>query len=125
MNYATRTQLQNLTGTSLDDGILSEIIDQADREIKSRLNLAEISSPSSDDVLTAASLNLSIAGILTRMRIDGSKPGRNLKIGDISASDDVDAAITEYTKRAWAAVDSYILTHGIYDRYRWLIRKVN
>ncbi len=125
MSFASITELTNLTGSTLSSTVLTEIIGQADREIVARLALAEIGAPGSDDKLKAASLNLSIAGVLTRMRLDGSKPGRSLKIGDISASDDVDAAIAEYTKKAWAAVDSYILTHGTYDRYRFMVRKVN
>lgn len=124
MGYASTTELTNLTGTSLASGVLTEIITQSDREINARLALAEISAPSSDDKLKSASLNLSIAGVLTRMRLDGSKPAK-AKIGDIWFEDDIDKAIAELVKRAWAAVDSYILTHGTYDRYRFLVRKVN
>lgn len=124
MSYCSETELINLTGSMLSSTVLTEIINQADREIKTKLAQTEISAPASDDKLKAASLNLSIVGILTRMRLDGSKPG-SLRIGDISVGDNLDAAIAEFMGRAWASVESYIKTHGTYDRYRWMIRKTN
>lgn len=124
MSYCTNAELTLLTGTGLSTTIQDAIIAEADREINARLALAEISAPGSDDKLKSASLNLSIVGVLTRMRLDGSKPA-SIRIGDISASDDIDTAISELQKKAWAAVDSYILTHGTYDRSKWYVRKVN
>lgn len=123
MSYATRTELAALTGTSLDDAILSEILDQADREVNARLALAGISAPASDDTLKAASLNLSIAGVLTRTGLDGSHPS-GITIGDISVSDNPDTAKVDLRTKANELIDSYIKTHGTYDRYRWTIRKI-
>ncbi len=122
MSLASRTELAALTGSSLDDAILQEILDQADREISARLALAEISAPSANDTLKAASLNLSIAGVLTRTRLDGSHPS-SISVGDISVSDNLDTAILEFKTRSNELIDSYIKTHGIYDRYRFMIRK--
>ncbi len=124
MSLCSRTELTALTGTEYDDAIQQEIIDQSDREIKARLALAEISAPSSDDKLKVASLNLSIAGVLTRMRLDGSRPS-SLRIGDITITDNLDSAIVEFKNKANEMITSYILTHGTYDRYRWMIWKVN
>jgi len=122
--YCSGDELTNLTGTSLSTTIKNAIIDQADREIKARLTLADISAPASDDTLKAASLNLSKAGIITYDRISGAKTS-SIKVGDISMSDDLDVVITELTDKAWQSVDSYIKSHGTHTRDKWYFRKVN
>ena len=124
MAYCTNAELTALTGTSLSTDIQGAIIAQADREINARLALAGLSASASDDTLKAASLNLSIAGVMTRLRADGSKPS-SLKVGDISMGDNIDAAITELKTRADESITAYIRSNGTYSRDRWYIRKVN
>ena len=124
MAYCTNAELTSLTGTSLTTAVQDAIIDQSDREIKARLALADISAPASDDTLKAASLNLSIAGVFTRLRADGSKPS-SLKVGDISMGDNIDAAISELKNRAWESVTAYIRSNGVQSRDKWYLRKVN
>ena len=122
--YCSTDELTNLTGTSLSITVQNAIIDQADREIKARLALANISAPASNDTLKAASLNLSIAGIYTRLRADGSKSS-SLKVGDISMGDDIDAVIAELKTRADDSITAYIKSNGTLSRDKWYIRKVN
>lgn len=124
MAYCTNAELTALTGTSLSTDILDAIIAQADREINARLSRADISAPASDDILKAASLNISKAGIITHDRMSGAKTS-SIKVGDISMSDNFDAAISSLYAKAWESVDSYIKSNGVYSRDRWYLKKVN
>ena len=127
--YLEKTELFGSKKTHrMTETILKELVrqamHQADREIKARLALADITAPASDDTLKAASLNLSIAGVFTRLRADGSKPS-SLKVGDISMGDNIDAAISELKNRAWESVTAYIRSNGVQSRDKWYLRKVN
>lgn len=124
MAYCTNAELTLLTGTSLSTTIQDAIIAQADREIDARIVRAGLTAPASDDTLKAASLNISKAGIITHDRMSGAKTS-SIKVGEISMSDNLDAAITELYDNAWESVDSYIKTNGTYSRDRWYVRKVN
>lgn len=124
MALCTTAELINLTGTTYSTTILDEIIAQADRTISSWLSFAGISLPGSDDGLKSASVNLSICGIITRMRLDGTNPA-SLRIGDISTSDDLDTAITALIDKARESAQAYIKSHGSGDRARYYLRKVN
>ena len=124
MVYCTNTELTALTGTSLSTDIQDAIIAQADREINARIRRAGLSTPASDDTLKAASLNISKAGIITHDRMSGAKTS-SIKVGDISMSDNLDAAISSLYTKAWESVDSYIKSNGVYSRDRWYLKKVN
>ena len=124
MAYCTNTELTSLTGTGLSTDIQDAIISQADREINARLENAGIGIPSSDDSLKSASLNLSKVGIITYDRMKGNRPS-DLKVGEISMSDNLDAAIKKLTEMAWESVDSYISSHGTSTRDKQYLRKVN
>lgn len=123
MSYCTTADLVNLTGSTLASSVLQEIIDQADRQIKAALDDAGIGAPSSDDKLKTASLYLSCSILMTRMRLDGSKPS-SFRLGDFAISDNIDEAGKQLAAESASLVLAYIRTHGQYDRYRWLIRKV-
>ena len=124
MAYCTNTELTSLTGTSLSTDIQDAIIAQADREINARIARADLTAPASDDILKAASLNISKAGIITHDRMSGAKTS-SIKVGDISMSDNLDAAISSLYAKAWESVDSYIKSNGVHSRNRWYLKKVN
>jgi len=122
MSFCTITEIVNLTGTNLSSTILQEIIDQSDRTIKACLNKKGISVPSSDDILKAASINLSLIGVWRRTQQDGSLP-ESLSLGDISLGNNVEEIVKKFRDEALELIKSYILTHGSYDHYRFYVRK--
>ncbi len=124
MSLCTTDELIALTGTTYPTATLTAIIAQADRTVKSWLSFAGLSLPDSDDDLKTASLNLSICGLLTRMRLDGTKPSQ-IRIGDLSISEYTEDAITALTDNARNFAHAYILSHGSDDRARYYLRKVN
>jgi len=66
MAYCTNSELTLITGTTLSTSIQNAIIDQSDREIKTRIRTEGLTPPiSDDDDLKTASLELSKAGIIT------------------------------------------------------------
>lgn len=97
MSYCSTAELVNLTGSTASATILQEVIDEADRQIDARLALAGLTG--SGGAIKSASMHLSIAGLLTRMRMDGEKPG-SLSIPGLSMSDNIDAAIAEHRSSA-------------------------
>lgn len=120
MAYSTATELKALTGATLADADLEAIIDQADRTIDAKLRIAGITGANPAD-LKAASLEYSIAGLLTRYRLDGTKPA-SLSVGGLSMSDNIDSAIDEHLKKGDA------ILNGIVKRnrsYRQIVRVVN
>lgn len=124
MSHCTRTELANLTGSSLNDAVLQEIIDQADRQINGRLLRMGVSVPTSDDTLKAASLNLSKIGVLTHP--DSDQVSSSVKLGDITIKRaELETVMDDLSKQAWQSVDNYILRHGQHDTSRFYIRKVN
>jgi hypothetical protein len=108
MTYATTSELATLTGSTLPTATLTAILEECDRQIKSRLAIAEVSPPAADDKLKSACLSLGRIGLLTWGSPD--------KLNNVT--------ITELREDAHAAIDSYTLASAT-DRYRWSIRKVN
>lgn len=124
MAYTTNAKLTLLTGTALSTTIQDAILAQADREIDAKLYEAGLTPPGSDATLEAASLDLGIAGVFTRHRMDGTQPD-SLRVGEVSSSDDIDAAITELKDRAMRLVDAYIAKAQAATRLSSRIYKVN
>lgn len=124
MSYCSRTELVNLTGSSLTTAVLQEIIDQVDRQIKGRLLMMDVSVPSSDDTLKAASLDLAKIGVLTHP--DSDQVSSSVKLGDITIKRiDLETVLSNLSEQAWQSVDDYILRHGQHGASRYYIRKVN
>jgi len=123
VTYCTTAELVALTGTTLDPTtVLEPIINQAEREIDTRLAKFSLSGSAAPGIKSAC-LKLSIAGLLTRYRLDGTQPS-SIKVGDYAASDNIDQAIAKLTADAWALVDDYILVNAnAGDQY--YLRKVN
>ena len=124
MAYCIYPELVNLTGSELTVNELNEIIVQADSEIDGLLYAAGLTPPSSDSILKAASLKLSIAGVVTRHRMDGTQPS-SLSIGGLSLSDNLDGAITELRNGAKSLIDAYIRKATAALRQSSRIYKVN
>ena len=122
--YISVDEMLETLNVTIEPIPLGRLIEASDRQIKAKLARLEVGAPTSDDKLKEASLHLTTAMLLTRYRMDGTKPS-SLSLGSFSMSDNVDLAIKELKDYAWELVDSYALTHGTYDRYRWKFRKVN
>lgn len=114
MSYCTPAELISATGATYDNTTLQALIDRADRQIQARLNAARASG--SSDAIKEASLSLSVSMLLTRMRMDGSKPA-SLSMGGLSMSDNIDTAIAELEGRAWDLVDDHISYAAPSKRY--------
>lgn len=124
MAYSTNAELTALTGTALSTTIQDAIIAQADREIDAMLYEAGLTPPASDTMLKGASLDMSIAGVMTRHRMDGTQPS-SLTVGGVSSSDNIDAAIRELRAKAVGSVNAYISKTKAAARLSSRIYKVN
>lgn len=124
MSYCNTEELMNLTGSSLAITVLQEIIDQADRQIKGRLLMMDVSVPSADDTLKSASLDLAKIGVLTHP--DSDQVSSSVKLGDITIQRaDLGKTMDDLSKQVWQSVDDYVLRHGQHETSRFYIRKVN
>ena len=106
MSYCSTTDLVNATGSVYATTTLQALIDMADAEIDAKLNAMRVSG--SGSAVKAASLNLSISKLYTRMRMDGSKTANTSIDGTIHLGENIDQAISTYEKKAWSLLDSYI-----------------
>lgn len=121
MTYATVSELVRLTGSYIATDDLQAILDDADRKVKSKLAVAEVSAPSSDDGLKSACLCLGKAKVIDRSRTDGANTDSPLHEW---SHDEVTEAIRDLKEEAGEFIAAYILTSKT-NRYRWSIRKVN
>lgn len=96
-----------LSGTTLSTVVQDAIIDQADRKIKTRIKLAGLSPPASDDDLKTASIELSYAWVIRWNQSNGIQT-KSVKVGDITIQDDPDAAIALLSDSAFMSIDAYI-----------------
>lgn len=111
MAYSNHVELTALTGTTLSIDVQTAIIAQADREIDAKLYMAGLTPPGSDDMLKAASLNLSKVGIITHNRMIGAQTN-STQVGDIAIGDNLDMQIKELTAKAWASVVAYVVANS-------------
>jgi len=107
--YCTYTELANETGSGLSQTILEELINQAEREVNSRLAVAGLSG-SANDTLKVATLKIATANMLVRYRLDNTKPS-GLTIGELSMSDNIDEAIRNLKADGLRIVGEYIKTN--------------
>ena len=123
--YCTTEELARLTSSELSELVLEEIIDQADRQIKSRLRRMDVSIPSdSDDSLKAASIAVATTGVMTHP--DSDQIASSIKLGDITIKRaNIETTIADMEQAAWARVDDYILQHGREEASRFYFQKVN
>ena len=105
MTYCTTAELVNLTGSTLSTTILTAVIEQGDREIDTYLAPYGVGADAS--ACKSASLELAKAGILDRMRLDGSQPDQSTE-GDYSQTVQIESAIKRHRAAAFAILDHYV-----------------
>ncbi|HIH03778.1 MAG TPA: hypothetical protein HA263_08020 [Methanoregulaceae archaeon] len=106
MSYCTTAELLLRTGSTLGADVLQAIIDDADREIDAWLAPRGLSGTSSG-ACKSASLELAKAGILDRMRLDGTQPDSSTE-GDVSSSVQIEPAIKRHRATAFALLQEYV-----------------
>lgn len=105
MTYCTTAELVNLSGSTLSTTILTAVIEQGDREIDTYLAPYGVGADAS--ACTSASLELAKAGILDRMRLDGTQPDQSTE-GDYSQTVQIESAIKRHRAAAFAILDRYV-----------------
>lgn len=91
-SYCTYAEVLAMTGTAYPQVTVEAIIVLADKELNAMLAAKGIAAAYTDTGLQEAGLNLTMARVLTRMRMDGTKPN-TLTLGGLTMSDSVDKAI--------------------------------
>lgn len=119
MSYCTVEDLVAATGSAYPAETLQALIDRADRQIDARLMAVRVGG--GGPAVREASLSLSIAALLTRMRLDGTRPS-SITIGGISQSDNNDGAIAALEAQAWGLVDDHIKAQTEAKRRRAWVR---
>lgn len=122
--YCTANEVINLTGTTLSDAILAEIIGQASNEINNRLAVDGITVASTDAVLAAICRNKSIAGVMRRMIADGTRMGA-VTVDGITTGDNPNTMIREVEAKAEKMLDYYVIANRPSNRKRLWALKVN
>lgn len=123
--FATVTQLVNLTGSTLADDVLHEILGQASEEINARLALDEVViEDATDPALKAICILKAKAGILSRLQLDGTRAGA-VTVDGITATENLPAAMQMYESQAEAMLKSYIRNHLPTGTYKYLVQKLN
>lgn len=115
MSYCTTTDVVNATGTVYATATIQALIDMADAEIDARLQAMRVTG--SGSALKAASLNLSISKLYTRMRMDGSKTASTSIDGTIQLGENIDQAIATYERKARKLLDDYIAAAAPRKKY--------
>jgi serine/threonine protein kinase HipA of HipAB toxin-antitoxin module len=109
-SYCTYAEVLAMTGTAYPQATVEAMIVLADKEMNAMLAAKGIAAAYTDTGLQEAGLNLTMARVLTRMRIDGTKPDM-LTVGGLTMKDSVDAAITGHRTVAAQLVQAYIDAH--------------
>lgn len=105
MTYCTTAEVVNLTGSALSTAVLTAVIEQGDREIDTYLAPYGVGADAS--ACKSASLELAKAGILDRMRLDGTQPDQSTE-GDHSQTVQIESAIKRHRAAAFAILDHYV-----------------
>lgn len=122
--YATSTELVNLTGTTLPDAAIHEILGQATNEINSRLAMDGVTVSSASDInLRAIGLNKAFAMVMRRMFADGTRAGSVNTDG--GSSPDPMVLANEREAMAETQLKAYIREHLPSTRKRLWVQKVN
>lgn len=105
MTYCTTAELVLLTGSALPTATLTAIVEQGDREIDTYLAPYGVAADAS--ACKSASLELAKAGILDRMRLDGTQPDQSTE-GDYSQTVQIESAIKRHRAAAFDLLDRYV-----------------
>ena len=107
MAYCVYTDIENRLGTTLGSTILNTLITSADRQIVAWLAAEFIAAPSSDDILTEASIELTCAMVKQRSAHTGERPD-SFQTGPQTTRNRVLEEIAEHKATARSLVDQYI-----------------
>jgi len=118
--YCSVEELIAATGSESQRVPLGVIVEDATRNVNQYI-LSRGLSTVAGYVQRGACLKLSIAGLFTRYRMDGTKPA-SLNLGPFSMSDNIDDAIRNLTKEAFGMLDN---AGKINRKWQTLIRKAN
>jgi hypothetical protein len=120
MSYCEYQDIIDLTGTDLDDRIITRLISKADRRIKRTLireGLGTTLVPVPDNI-AEASAHFAAALVLRRHMVDGTLPATN-RIGDVGATVKVEDAIKQFEAEGEEYLREYIDENGEeYSPYR-------
>lgn len=107
MSYCTYADIVARSGTELAQSIVEALIADADRNIRARLKQHGIAAPAEADELTTASIALTMSRLVTRLRMDGTRPS-SVTIGGISQSDSNDNIVQQHEREADSAIAAFI-----------------
>lgn len=109
-SYCTYAEVLAMTGTAYPQVTVEAMIVLADKELNARLAAKGFTAAYTDMGLQEAGLNLTLARLLTRMRMDGTKPG-SLSMGGLTMSDSIDKAIEGHRAAADVLISAYADAH--------------
>jgi hypothetical protein len=116
-------ELVTRTGSKLDEQTLQDILDDASIEVAAYLLPYGLSS--SGDQCKLAEMKYAQAGLMTRMRFDGTKPA-SLSISGFSSSDNIDQAISGLIKQAEDVLERYVQSQTtMANTKRTWVKRVN
>lgn len=110
-SYCTYAEVLAMTGTAYPQVTVEAIIVFADRDLNAMLKAKGYAAAYTDDDLKEAGLNLAMARLMTRMRMDGTKPNTLTLPGGLSMSDSIDKAIEGHRQVAAEKVQNYVDSH--------------
>lgn len=123
--YATIEELQNLTGTSLSDDAIWEILAHSTRRLNTRLDNAGITvSTAGDRTLQAICLDFAHAQVLGRYIADGTAVGA-VNVDGVTTQNDLLGLMKYYDSRANDELEMYINSNRPSTHTQYYIYKVN
>lgn len=105
-SYCTYAEVLAMTGTAYPQATVEAIIVLADKELNAMLAAKGFAAAYTDSGLQEAGLNLALSRLLTRMRMDGTKPS-SLSMGGLTMSDSIDKAIEGHRSVAESLISAY------------------
>jgi hypothetical protein len=119
----TVVDFTNFTGSNIADAVKQDILDEAYRQTTAYLKPYGLS-PSGDEC-KSAERKYAQAELMTRLRLDGSKPA-SLSMGGFSSSDNIDQAISGLIKQAEDILEKYVQSQpAMANTKRTWVKKVN
>ncbi len=109
-SYCTYAEVLAMTGTTYPQATVEAMIVLADKELNAMLAVKGFAAAYTDTGLQEAGLNLALSRLLTRMRMDGTKPS-SLSVGGLTMSDNIDKAIEGHQLKAESLISAYADAH--------------
>jgi hypothetical protein len=122
MRYVTVEEFATFVGSTSPRLTLAVVVENASAEITERLKYAGISGGGGSTIKNVC-MKLATADLITRYRMDGTKP-ESLTIGVISMKDGIDSAASTLRSDAYDLLTKYIEDNG-QSKYRYYVRRTN